>query len=77
MRSTYNIKTEKKLKLERMAIDLSSELGKTIKWTDIMEILVDRFSKDACEFILKSESLENRKVYKSTENVTHHKTVTK
>ena len=52
MRSTYNIKAEKKLKLERAAIDLSVKLGKQIKWTEIMETLIDEFYKDACDVLL-------------------------
>jgi len=61
MRSTYNIKTEKKLKLERMAIDVSSEVKKTVKWTDIMEILVDKYSKDACDYIITTEKQVQKK----------------
>ncbi|WP_392565051.1 hypothetical protein RHO13_13180 (plasmid) [Orbus wheelerorum] len=61
MRSTYNIKTEKKLKLERMAIDISSEVKKTIKWTDIMEVLIDKYSKDACDYIATTEKEEQKK----------------
>lgn len=55
MRSTYNIKTERKLKLERAAIELSVKLGKPIKWTEIMEVLIDNFYKDACDVILTNE----------------------
>ncbi|MCI7352832.1 MAG: hypothetical protein SPE06_04855 [[Actinobacillus] rossii] len=55
MRSTYNIKSERKLKLERAAIELSVKLGKPIKWTEIMEVLIDNFYKDACDVILTTE----------------------
>lgn len=55
MRSTYNIKAERKLKLERAAIELSVKLGKPIKWTEIMEVLIDNFYKDACDVILTTE----------------------
>ncbi|MBF0751061.1 MULTISPECIES: hypothetical protein [unclassified Pasteurella] len=56
MRATYNIKTEKKLKLEKAAIELSVKLGKPIKWTEIMEVMIDNFQKDACDIILLRES---------------------
>lgn len=55
MRSTYNIAIERKLKLERAAIELSVKLGKPVKWTKIMEILIDDFYKDACDSILTLE----------------------
>ena len=51
MRSTYNIKAEKKIKLEKAAIELSVKLGRPIKWTEIMEVMIDNFYKDACDII--------------------------
>lgn len=61
MRSTYNIKAERKLKLERAAIELSVKLGKPIKWTEIMETLIDEFYKDACDVILIREQENQEK----------------
>lgn len=55
MRSTYNIKADRKLKLERAAIDLSVKIGKPVKWTEIMETLIDEYYKDACDTILYRE----------------------
>lgn len=51
MRATYNIKTDKKIKLEKAAVELSYKLGKPVKWTEIMEVLVDKFYKDAIAHI--------------------------
>ena len=50
-RATYNIKMEKKLKMERLAIEASLKIGRTIKWTELMDVLVTEFSKDAQEMI--------------------------
>lgn len=60
MRATYNIKAEKKLKIEKAAIELSVKIGKPVKWTEIMEVLIDNFYKDACDVILIREK-ENKK----------------
>lgn len=56
MRSTYNIKAEKKIKLEKAAIELSVKLGRPIKWTEIMEVMIDNFYKDACDIIYIKET---------------------
>jgi hypothetical protein len=54
-RATYNIKMEKKLKMERLAIEASLKIGRTIKWTELMDVLVTEFSKDAQEMIIHRE----------------------
>ena len=54
-RATYNIKMEKKLKMERLAIEASLKIGRTIKWTEPMDVLVTEFSKDAQEMIIHRE----------------------
>jgi hypothetical protein len=56
MRATYNIKTEKKIKLEKSAIELSVKLGRPVKWTEIMEVMIDNFYKDACDIIYTKET---------------------
>lgn len=61
MRATYNIKAEKKLKIEKAAIELSVKIGRPIKWTEIMEVLIDNFYKDACDVILTREKENNKK----------------
>ena len=45
--TTYNIKIDKKMKIERMAMEASLKIGRTVKWTEIMDILVTEFGKDA------------------------------
>lgn len=56
MRATYNIKKEKKIKLEKTAIELSVKLGRPVKWTEIMEVMIDNFYKDACDIIYTKET---------------------
>ena len=60
-RATYNIKMEKKLKMERLAIEASLKIGRTIKWTELMDVLVTEFSKDAQEMIIHREKEKNDK----------------
>ncbi|MCK6903602.1 hypothetical protein L8Q74_01610 [Enterobacter roggenkampii] len=62
-RTTYTLPERKKIKLERLAIDASAKIGKTIKWTDIMTYMVDNFAKDAIDDIISKE--ENRKKTKA------------
>ena len=60
-RATYNIKLDKKLKIERLAIDASQKIGRTVKWTELMDVLVTEFSKDAQEMIIYREKEKNDK----------------
>lgn len=60
-RATYNIKIEKKLKMERLAIEASLKIGRTIKWTELMDVLITEFSKDAQEMIIHREKEKNDK----------------
>ena len=46
-RATYNVKLDKKLKIERLAMEASLKVGRTVKWTEIMDTLVNEFGKDA------------------------------
>lgn len=57
-RATYNIKIDKKMKIERLAIEASQKVGRTVKWTEIMEVLVDEFGKDAQAMIIHREKKE-------------------
>ena len=54
-RATYNIKIDKKMKIERLAIEASQKVGRTVKWTEIMDTLVDEFGKDAQAMIIHRE----------------------
>ncbi|WP_374245787.1 hypothetical protein AAHW42_12570 [Klebsiella quasipneumoniae subsp. similipneumoniae] len=54
-RTTYNVTEERKMKLERLAINASVKLGKTITWTDILGYLIDNYSKDAAEDLMSAK----------------------
>ena len=51
-RTTYNVKEEDKIKIERLAIEASVKIGRSVKWTELMEILIQEFSKDAQQMII-------------------------
>ena len=54
--TTYNIKLDKKMKIERMAMEASLKIGRTVKWTEIMDILVTEFGKDAQAMLIQTEA---------------------
>ena len=54
-RTTYNVTDERKMKLERLAINASVKLGKTITWTEILGYLIDNYSKDAAEDLMSAK----------------------
>ena len=63
-RATYNIKLDKKNKIERLAIEASMKLGRMVKWTEIMDILVSEFGKDAQAYLIhKEQEVSNDKQY--------------
>ncbi|EOF5038555.1 hypothetical protein ACK1M2_000004 [Providencia rettgeri] len=51
-RTTMAVTAERKLKLERMAIDASQKAGKQISWTDIVNRLIDTYAKEAAEDLI-------------------------
>ena len=57
--TSYNIKNDKKLKIERLAMEASLKVGRTIKWTELMDILVTEFGKDAQEMLIHREQEKN------------------
>ncbi|MEX9782581.1 hypothetical protein [Providencia manganoxydans] len=59
-RTTISIPQEKKLRLERMAIDASHVAKKPISWTDIVHYLIDTYAKDACDDLKSKAILENK-----------------
>ena len=63
-RATYNVKLDKKLKIERLAMEASLKVGRTVKWTEIMDTLVNEFGKDAQEMIIHKETEKNGKCFK-------------
>ena len=54
-RTTYNVTEERKMKLERLAINASVKLGKTITWTEILGYQIDNYSKDAAEDLMSAK----------------------
>ncbi|MEQ5183823.1 hypothetical protein ABN222_04755 [Providencia alcalifaciens] len=59
-RTTISIPQEKKLRLERMAIDASHAAKKPISWTDIVNYLIDSYAKEACEDLKSKAILESK-----------------
>ena len=57
--TSYNIKIDKKLKIERLAMEASLKVGRTIKGTELMDILVTEFGKDAQEMLIHREQEKN------------------
>lgn len=53
--ASFNIKLEKKLKVERMAMEVGMKIGRPVKWTEVMNVLVDNFTKDAVALIEHNE----------------------
>jgi len=54
-RTSMSITIERKLLLERCAIDATNKLGRTVKWTDLANYLIDNFAKGAAEDLVESE----------------------
>ncbi|MDX7990793.1 hypothetical protein [Xenorhabdus littoralis] len=59
-RKTYNITADRQIKLERLAIDVSHKVGKTIKWTELLTYMIDKYDKDAAEDLLSEEMMKNK-----------------
>ena len=47
------------MKIERLAMEASLKIGRTVKWTEIMEVLVNEFGKDAQQMLIHQHSKEN------------------
>lgn len=58
--TSYNIKIDKKLRIERMAMELGLKIGRNVKWTEVMNVLVDNFAKDAISHIEYMEQQEKK-----------------
>lgn len=46
-RGSVAIPYEKKLMIERLAVNLSVKVGRTITWTDLVHYTIDNYIKDA------------------------------
>lgn len=53
--ASFNIKLEKKIKIERLAMEVGMKIGRPVKWTEVMNVLVDHFAKDAIAHIEYNE----------------------
>lgn len=53
--ASFNIKLEKKFKVERLAMEIGMKIGRPVKWTEVMNVLVDQFAKDAIAYIEHTE----------------------
>jgi len=56
-RKTYNITADRHVRMERLAVDLSNKIGKTVKWSELVTFMIDNYAKDAAED-LKSKRLK-------------------
>lgn len=59
-RTTMAIVAERKLKLERLAIDASHVAGKSISWTDLVNHLIDNYAKDAANDLIHAVKQQTR-----------------
>lgn len=57
--TTFNIKLDKKMKIERLALEASFQIGRTVKWTELMNVLIDEFAKEAKESLIQQEKERN------------------
>ncbi len=46
-RTTVSITEQRRMKLERLAIDATIKTGKTVKWTDLVNYLIDNYADEA------------------------------
>lgn len=46
-RTTVSITEQRRIKLERLAIEATMKTGKTVKWTDIVNHLIDHYAEEA------------------------------
>lgn len=55
-RVTLNVKLDRKIRIERLAMEASLlKVGRTVKWTEIMDILMTEFGKDAQAVLIQRE----------------------
>lgn len=54
-RYVYNVREDRKLKLEKAALEVGNKIGRPINWTKIIEILIDKHTKDGIESLIYEE----------------------
>lgn len=52
-RTTLAVTIERKLMLERLAIDASLKAGRQISWTDIVNYMIDNQAKEATKDLIE------------------------
>lgn len=55
-RTTISIQQEKRLELERAAIEISYKTGKPVSWTEIVHYMINNYIKLAKEDIAEKEN---------------------
>lgn len=50
-RTTYNVTQQRKDKLERLAIQTSNKIKRTVKWTEIVSHAIDYYAEDSAQDI--------------------------
>ena len=46
-RTTVSITEQRRMKLERLAIEATMKTGRSVKWTDLVNFLIDHYAEDA------------------------------
>lgn len=59
-RKTYNITADRQIRLERLAVDVSHKVGKTVKWTELLTYMIDKYDKEAAADLLSEETIKNK-----------------
>ena len=54
-RYVYNVREDRKLKLEKAALEVGNKIGRPINWTKIIETLIDKHTKDGIESLIYEE----------------------
>ena len=54
-RTSLAISAERKLRIERLAVDLSYRIGNSISWTELATYILDNYAKDAVQDIIHSD----------------------
>jgi len=58
-RTTFNIEIEKKMMLERAAIEISHKIRKPVKWTELLNFMIENYTKDAMQDIIHKAKENN------------------
>ncbi|WP_392565055.1 hypothetical protein RHO13_13215 (plasmid) [Orbus wheelerorum] len=54
-RTNLAVNAERKLKLERYAVDVSYKIGKSMSWTDFANYVLDNYAKEASLDLIHTE----------------------